>query len=105
MAAITQQTAKTEFITGPDDVKYAYRRLGQPTPPTCPSSCCHNFVQRLAQTHPIILLDCPGIGHSTKKVASTFAAMATEVINFLSLIKVSQVDLLGFSMAAASLRW
>jgi hypothetical protein len=31
--------------------------------------------------------------------------MATEVINFLSLIKVSQVDLLGFSMAAASLRW
>lgn len=51
-----------------------------------------------AQTRPIILLDFPGVGHSTGKVSSSLAAMATEVITFLSLTKVSEVDFPGFSI-------
>ena len=57
------------------------------------------IVNTLAQTHPLILLDFPGVSHSTGKASSTFAAIAIKVINFVSLIKVSQVDLLGFSIS------
>ena len=93
MTAITQQAAKTEFITDRDDVKYAYWRFGATDSSNLPLVMLPHFhatmdtwgpiiVNTLAQIHPIIFLDFPDVGHSIRGVSSTFVAMATKVINF-----------------------
>jgi pimeloyl-ACP methyl ester carboxylesterase len=109
MTSVIQQTAKTEFITGAHDVKYAYRRFGAAHSANPPLLMLPHFratmdtwdpiiVNTLARDRPIILLDFPGVGQSTGSVASSFSKTADQVIDFLSLIKEAQIDLFGFSI-------
>lgn len=49
--------------------------------------------------HPqIILFDNAGIGHSSGPVDNTLTAMGAHIIEFLTLLNIKKVDILGFSL-------
>jgi pimeloyl-ACP methyl ester carboxylesterase len=56
------------------------------------------LVNAIAETRPVILFDNAGIGQSSGPVADTMKSMAANVIQFLDLIGLKQVDILGFSI-------
>jgi pimeloyl-ACP methyl ester carboxylesterase len=56
------------------------------------------LVNTLAGSRPVILFDNAGVGKSNGNVSPTIKGMAEHVIDFLALIDVKEVDLLGFSM-------
>lgn len=56
------------------------------------------LINSLSSTRPIILLDYAGVGQGTGQVASSIKDMASNVIQFLSLINLKGVDVLGFSI-------
>ncbi|KAH9221350.1 Alpha/Beta hydrolase protein [Leptodontidium sp. 2 PMI_412] len=101
------QTAKTQFVTTKDGIKLAYRLLG-------PSSgvsllFLHHFrgtidhwdpllIHSIASHRPVIPFDNVGIGHSTGTVDDSVSKMAAHAIEFLSLLKITQVDIIGFSL-------
>jgi pimeloyl-ACP methyl ester carboxylesterase len=102
----THQTAKTQYVSN-DEIKYAYRRFGKEQ--GVPLVFLIHFrgtmdhwdpllVNSLAKSRPVILFDNAGVGKSSGSVANTIEGMAKHVIDFLALIKVEQIDLLGFSM-------
>ena len=104
--AVTQQTAKTSYVTY-GDTKLAYRRFGQST--GVPLLFLIHFrgtmdkwdpllINSLAASRPVILVDYKGVGKSTGPVATSFRECANDIINFLSLIHVKEVDILGFSI-------
>ncbi|KAH8592967.1 Alpha/Beta hydrolase protein [Bisporella sp. PMI_857] len=103
----TVQTVKTEFITNKDGHNFAYRRLGVPN--GVPLLFLHHFrgtidlwdpllIHELAAERPVILFDNQGIGHSTGPVDNTVLKMANHAIEFLSLLNIKEVDILGFSL-------
>lgn len=103
----THQTAKTQYVANHSGTKYAYRRLG--TGPGTPLLLLIHFrgtmdkwdpllINTLSASRPVILLDYPGVGLSTGEVATTIAQSASDVIDFLSLIDETEIDLLGFSL-------
>jgi pimeloyl-ACP methyl ester carboxylesterase len=105
--AITQQTAKTEYTANQDGTKYGYRRFGATT--GVPLLFLMHFrgtmdawdpllINPIAAHRPIILFDNAGVGKSTGTVSTTVKEMAAHVLNFLSLINVKEVDILGFSL-------
>jgi pimeloyl-ACP methyl ester carboxylesterase len=107
----THQTAPTLYIPFPStEITYAYRRLGPPaTPSTPPLLFLIHFrgtidhwdpllINTLAASRPVILLDYPGVGHSTGRIAATYSQSADDIITFLSLINEKEVDILGFSI-------
>ncbi|TAQ91081.1 hypothetical protein B7494_g654 [Chlorociboria aeruginascens] len=106
MATPTAQTVKTQFVTSSSGIKFAYRRLGPSN--GVPLLFLHHFrgtidhwdpllVNTIATKRPVILFDNAGIGHSTGPVDNTMLKMAQHVIEFLSLLSITEVDLLGFS--------
>ena len=56
------------------------------------------LINTLASTRPVILFDNAGVGQSTGSVADTIKGMAQHVIDFLSLLGLKEIDLLGFSI-------
>lgn len=58
------------------------------------------LVNSLAKHRPLILVDHPGIGKSTGRVAPSFRQSAEDIIEFLGLLKITEVDILGFSIGA-----
>jgi pimeloyl-ACP methyl ester carboxylesterase len=56
------------------------------------------LVHALADERPVILFDNAGIGHSTGPVDNSIPKMAEHVVEFLELINVKKVDILGFSL-------
>lgn len=56
------------------------------------------LVNKIATERPVILLDNAGVGQSTGTVDTSVKAMAAHVIEFLSLLEIQQIDVLGFSM-------
>ncbi|OQO01188.1 hypothetical protein B0A48_13431 [Cryoendolithus antarcticus] len=102
----TQQTAKTHFIEGSKGI-FAYRRFGASTGTSLLCVIHYRgtmdkwdplFINALAASRSLILVDYLGIGKSTGRVATSFADSADDVLEFLSLIKVNEVDVLGFSI-------
>lgn len=102
----TYQTAKTQYIAGGDGT-FAYRRLGQSE--GTPLLCLIHFrgtmdkwdpllINALAQARPVILVDYLGIGQSSGRVATSFAASAADLADFLARLAVREVDILGFSI-------
>ncbi len=103
----THQTAKTHYITTPTNTTtYAYRRLG--TSPGTPLLILTHFrgvmdkfdpaiLNGISAHRPVITLDYAGIGLSTGAVATTMSQNADHVLEFLSLVGVKEVDVLGFS--------
>nr|OQO18510.1 hypothetical protein B0A51_14253 [Rachicladosporium sp. CCFEE 5018] len=102
----TQQTAKTHFIEGSKG-PFAYRRFGASTGTPLLALIHYRgtmdkwdplFINSLAASRPLILVDYLGIGKSTGRVATSFADSADDIVEFLSLVKVTDLDVLGFSV-------
>ncbi|KAL7933111.1 Alpha/Beta hydrolase protein [Trichoderma chlorosporum] len=56
------------------------------------------LINTVAARRNLILYDYPGVGRSTGQVTSTIRQMTADVHTFLSLIEVTKVDVLGFSI-------
>src|SRR5467141_1079661 len=99
-------TAPTEFLQA-NGQSYAYRRFG--SGPGLPLLFLQHFTGTLdgwdpAVTDPlaigrsVILFESAGIGRSNGKVPTTVAGMASHTMRFLDALRLTQVDVLGFSL-------
>ena len=104
--AATLETAPTRYIEGPR-IRFAYRRLGPST--GTPLVLLQHFsgnidawdpavVNALAADRPVIAFDNAGVGRSTGRTPDTVAAMARDAVDFIDLLGLAEVDLLGFSL-------
>ncbi|QOZ68613.1 alpha/beta fold hydrolase [Bradyrhizobium arachidis] len=104
--ATTLETAPTRYIEG-HGIRFAYRRLGPAT--GTPLVLLQHFsgnidawdpavVNALATDRPVIAFDNAGVGRSTGQTPDNVEAMARDAINFVDLLDLSKVDLLGFSL-------
>ena len=104
--AATLETAATRYIEG-HGIRFAYRRLGAAT--GTPLVLLQHFsgnidawdpavVNALATDRPVIAFDNAGVGRSTGQTPDNIAAMARDAVAFISLLGLSEVDLLGFSL-------
>jgi pimeloyl-ACP methyl ester carboxylesterase len=114
MATLTQAEASnimapTQFVASRLET-YAYRRLGRGSAP--PLLCLQHFTGTLdfwdpAVTDPlahgreVILFENAGVGRSSGDVPDTMAGMAAHVLAFVDALRLTEVDLLGFSLGGA----
>ena len=100
------ETAPTRYIEG-CKIRFAYRRLGPST--GTPLVLLQHFsgnidawdpavVNALAADRPVIAFDNAGVGRSTGQTPDTVAAMARDAVDFIHLLGLSEVGLLGFSL-------
>jgi pimeloyl-ACP methyl ester carboxylesterase len=104
--AATLETAPTRYIEG-NGIRFAYRRLGRTT--GTPLIILQHFsgnidawdpavVNALAADRPVIAFDNAGVGRSTGQTPDNVAAMARDAVDFIDLLGLFEVDLLGFSL-------
>jgi pimeloyl-ACP methyl ester carboxylesterase len=102
----TLETAPTRYIEG-RGIRFAYRRLGPST--GTPLVLLQHFsgnidawdpavVNALAVERPVIVFDNAGVGRSTGHTPDNIAAMARDAVDFINLLGLVEVDLLGFSL-------
>jgi pimeloyl-ACP methyl ester carboxylesterase len=102
----TLETAPTLYVEG-HEIRFAYRRLGPAT--GRPLILLQHFsgnidawdpavVNALATDRPVIAFDNAGVGRSTGQTPDNVAAMTRDAVAFISLLGLSGVDLLGFSL-------
>jgi pimeloyl-ACP methyl ester carboxylesterase len=102
----TLETAPTRYVEG-GGISFAYRPLGPST--GTPLVLLQHFsgnidswdpavVNALAADRPVIAFDNAGVGRSTGQTPDNVAAMARDAVNFINLLGLSEVDLLGFSL-------
>jgi pimeloyl-ACP methyl ester carboxylesterase len=100
------ETAPTRYIGGPG-IRFAYRRLGPST--GTPLVLLQHFsgnidawdpavVNALAGDRPVIAFDNAGVGRSTGRTPDNVGAMARDAVDFMDLLGLAEVDLLGFSL-------
>jgi len=97
----------TQKITGANGITYAYRDLGNPvgTPLVTLTHLSANLdnwdpevIDGLAQHQRVITFDYQGVGSSTGKVPTSIQGMAKDAWQFIAALKLTKVNLLGFSM-------
>jgi pimeloyl-ACP methyl ester carboxylesterase len=104
--AATLETAPTRYIEG-RAIRFAYRCLGPST--GTPLVLLQHFsgnidawdpavVNALAADRPVIAFDNAGVGRSTGQTPDNVAAMARDAVEFITLLGLSEIDLLGFSL-------
>jgi pimeloyl-ACP methyl ester carboxylesterase len=102
----TLETAPTRYVEG-NGIRFAYRQLGPST--GTPLVLLQHFsgnidswdpavVNALATDRPVIAFDNAGVGRSSGQTPDSIAAMASDAVNFINLLGVPEVDLLGFSL-------
>src|SRR5947209_827876 len=102
----TLETAPTHYVEG-HGIRFAYRRLGPAT--GTPLILLQHFsgnidawdpavVNALATDRPVIAFGNAGVGRSTGQTPDNVAAMARDAVDFIHLLGLSEVDLLGFSL-------
>jgi pimeloyl-ACP methyl ester carboxylesterase len=102
----TLEAAPTRYVEG-GGVRFAYRRLGPST--GTPLVLLQHFsgnidawdpavVNALASDRLVIAFDNAGVGRSTGQTPDNVGAMARDAVTFVSLLGLSEVDLLGFSL-------
>lgn len=102
-------TAPNQFVEAANGVKYAYRRLGTPSPGAPPLVMLQHFRGNLDDWDPLLLdalasgrevipVDNAGVGLSSGTVPRTITGMARDVIAFTDSLGLSRIDLLGFSI-------
>ena len=103
---VTLETAPTRYVEG-NGIRFAYRQLGPST--GTPLVLLQHFsgnidswdpavVNALATDRPVIAFDNAGVGRSSGQTPDSIAAMASDAVNFINLLGVPEVDLLGFSL-------
>jgi pimeloyl-ACP methyl ester carboxylesterase len=102
----TLETAPTHYVEG-HGIRFAYRRLGPST--GTPLILLQHFsgnidawdpavVNALAADRPLIAFDNAGVGLSTGQTPDNVATMARDAVDFINVLGLSEVDLLGFSL-------
>jgi pimeloyl-ACP methyl ester carboxylesterase len=103
---VTLETAPTHYVEG-HGIRFAYRRLGPST--GTPLILLQHFsgnidawdpavVNALAADRPVIAFDNAGVGLSTGQTPDNVATMARDAVDFINVLGLSEVDLLGFSL-------
>jgi pimeloyl-ACP methyl ester carboxylesterase len=88
---------------------FVYRRFGNDATESPPLLCLQHFrgnldnwdpalVDRLAEDRELILLDNRGVGSSTGTVPDNVSDMARDVVRFIDVIGLREIDVLGFSL-------
>ncbi len=106
IATASNTTAPTQFVTVGDNT-YAYRQFGSGS--GLPLLFLQHFTGTLdnwdpAVTDPlalgrsVILFESPGVGRSNGKVPETVAGMTDHAMKFLDALRLTRVDVLGFSL-------
>ena len=102
----TLETAPTRYVEG-SGIRFAYRRLGPSigTPLVLLQHFSGNIdswdpavVNALATDRPVIAFDNAGVGRSSGQTPDSIEEMARDAVNFINLLGVPEVDLLGFSL-------
>ena len=102
----TLETAPTHYVEG-HGIRFAYRRLGPST--GTPLILLQHFsgnidawdpavVNALAADRPVIAFDNAGVGLSTGQTPDNVTTMARDAVDFINVLGLSEVDLLGFSL-------
>ena len=102
----THETAVTQFVEAAG-VRFAFRRIGAAT--STPIVFCHRFrgtmddwdpavINGFAKDRAVIIFDNAGIGRSTGTTPTSVKGMAEYAAHFIAALRLSQVDLLGFSL-------
>ena len=102
----TLETAPTHYVEG-HGIRFAYRRLGPST--GTPLILLQHFsgnidawdpavVNALAADRPVIAFDNARVGLSTGQTPDNVATMARDAVDFINVLGLSEVDLLGFSL-------
>jgi pimeloyl-ACP methyl ester carboxylesterase len=102
----THVTAPTQYAEA-NGIRFAYRRFGQES--GVPLLFMQHFrggmdhwdpavTDGFAGSRPVILFDNAGVAGSSGKTPDTIEAMADHAADFLQAIRLSEVDLLGFSI-------
>ncbi len=100
------ETTPTRFVHV-REVRFAYGRFGNPA--GTPLILLQHFrfsmdnwdpalLNGFAKERTVITFDNAGVGFSSGDVPDTVAAMAQDALDFLAALKLTQVDLLSFSL-------
>jgi pimeloyl-ACP methyl ester carboxylesterase len=103
---ITHNTAQTQLVEAAG-VEFAHRRFGLPS--GLPLVMLQHFrgnldnwdpalTDALANEREVILVDYPGVGSSRGAFGPTIADAARDMIAFISVLGLDEIDLLGFSI-------
>jgi pimeloyl-ACP methyl ester carboxylesterase len=106
----TYVTSATQCIDA-KGIRYAYRRFGRET--GVPLILFQNFRQGMdnvdpllvngfARDRPVILFDNAGVGSSSGETPDTIEAMADQAAAFVGALKLTELDVLGFSIGGYS---
>jgi pimeloyl-ACP methyl ester carboxylesterase len=102
----THITAPTQFVEA-SGIRFAYRRFGQGTGvplvfmPHFRAGMDHwdpAVTDGFAASRPVILFDNAGVAGSSGETPDTIEAMADRTGDFISALRLSRVDILGFSI-------
>src|SRR5262245_50378234 len=108
----THATATTRHVET-NGIRYAFRRFGQSS--GTPLLFMQHFrggmdhwdpmvTDGFAASRPIVLFDNAGVAGSSGNTPETIEAMAGHAADFISALGLTEIDLLGFSIGAMSLR-
>ncbi|HEY2754074.1 alpha/beta hydrolase [Phenylobacterium sp.] len=106
MTTYTHETAPTQFVDA-NGARFAYRRFGKAG--GVPIVFNQHFqgtldhwdpavTDGLAKTREVILFDNAGVAASSGVTPSSFQEMGSNAIAFIGALRLSQVDILGFSI-------
>lgn len=106
----TYVTSATQYIDA-EGIRYAYRRFGCET--GVPLILFQNFRQGMdnvdplllngfARDRPVILFDNAGVASSSGETPDTIEAMADQAAAFVGALKLTELDVLGFSIGGYS---
>src|ERR1700731_493612 len=106
----TYVTSATQYIDA-EGIRYAYRRFGHET--GVPLILFQNFRQGMDNADPLLLndfaRDCPvilfdnaGVASSGGETPDTIEAMANQAAAFVGALKLTELDVLGFSIGGYS---
>jgi pimeloyl-ACP methyl ester carboxylesterase len=104
---VSQYTAPNLFIEAPNGPSYAYRRFGKVG--SIPVVFLQHFrgnldnwdpalVDAIATEREVILVDNSGVGLSSGFTPKTAAGLAADILEFIDVLGLTEIDLFGFSM-------
>jgi pimeloyl-ACP methyl ester carboxylesterase len=100
------ETAPNKFVHA-GGIRFAYRRFGSST--GIPLIFLQHFsgnmdswdpavVNALAEDRPVVVFDNTGVGNSSGETPDNVAQMATDATQFISVLGLKKVDILGYSL-------
>src|SRR5258708_24936060 len=106
MTQHNHQTAPTQFVEA-NGIRFAYRRFGKPA--DVPLVLNQHFTgtmdhwdpavtDGLATEREVILFNNAGVSNSSGEVPTSFERMAANAVSFIKALRLTKVDVLGFSI-------